>query len=66
MNVETNGSRKWNFTKNDHLPGGVVSVVRVKAPSLIGVEETIKGKHSNWIETKLKNNGKTLIMINMH
>ena len=62
MSAVTNDSGKWNLTKNDHLPGGVVSVVRGKASSLIEVEENIKGKHDNWIEIKLNNNGKTSMM----
>ena len=65
MSITTNDSGKWDLTKNDFLPGGVVSIVRGKASSLLEVEETIKGKHDNWIAIKLKNNDKTLMTMSV-
>ena len=66
MSTVTNDRGDWNLAKNYHLPGGVVSIVRGKASSLIEIEDTIKGKCSNWIAIKLKNNYKTLMIINVY
>ena len=58
-------SGRWDLMKKEWLLGGVLSVVRGKATSLIEIDKTAKGKYENWIALKMKSNGKTLLIISI-
>ena len=66
IQIETANSGKQNLTKNEWLPGRVVSTIRGKAILLIETDDISKGKYGNQIAMKLKNNGKILLIINIY
>ena len=59
-------SKSWQTSKKNHLPGGVLNIVRRKFKSMTQEESIAKGKCGNWIAATLQHNGKTIIVINIH
>ena len=59
-------SKSWQTSKKNHLPGGVLNIVRRKFKSMTQEESIAKGKCGNWIAATLQHNGKTIIVMNIY
>lgn len=66
INIKTADSGRWELTKKEWLPGGVMSVVRGSVASLVQDEEVYKGKYGNWIAMKIVGKEKTVVFINFY
>lgn len=66
INIKTADSGRWELTKKEWLPGGVMSAVRGSVASLVQDEEVYKGKYGNWIAMKIVGKEKTVVFINFY
>ena len=59
-------SKLWRITNNNHLPGGVMVIIRGKARALMLEEKTTKSQLGNWIAIHLQHNERIIIIINIY
>ena len=65
IKVNTADSGRWELTKNEWLPGGVLTSVRGSITSVVS-EKVHKGKYGNWIAIQLESQAKTVVIINVY
>ena len=61
-----NDSNQWDVTRNDYLPGEIISIFLGKRRVLIKDDKVTKGRMGNWMAIKCHHKDKTFAIINIY
>ena len=59
-------SNQWDVTRNNYLPGGVMTMVAGKSHTILNEEKIEIGPLRNWMAMQLEHNNKIIALINMY